>query len=451
MSYPITAHAETEHGLAPIRPRNILVEKAPVDLSMRGLYRYARMSKSPGKPTATRPTPEWSQRCAVQLRYTKGGSVGKWFSKGAYIARESATKGQGSGFDAKSADVPVAKTVASWRRSKDQLLFRLILSPEFGERLDLQEFARSLMARMEVDLKTKLQWVAVSHYNTDNPHVHVLLRGKRDNGKQLRIPREYVKEDARHAAEEIITFRLGHRSKDDIWAAQKREVTQSRYTGLDRRLKKREAESPDGQIVVDHKAQGLSEMQSSTEFHLLCRLRQLQQMGLATETGGSWTLNPEMEQSLRAVQKSIDRIKTMEAHGVMASDSNMPFRVLKPDEIEDIEGRILVHGEDEHSGNNFALIETVQGEILRVPHVRELANARQRGQLDPGRYMKIQKTDQGFKVEDFGDSDQLLADQTFVIANRERLAKVVPEGFPGWLGALRRVVDGTGFVRSKTR
>jgi type IV secretory pathway VirD2 relaxase len=44
---------------------------------------------------------------------------------------------------------------------------------------------------MERDLGTKLDWIAVDHYNTDNPHVHLLIRGKAEDGRDLVISRDY--------------------------------------------------------------------------------------------------------------------------------------------------------------------------------------------------------------------------------------------------------------------
>jgi type IV secretory pathway VirD2 relaxase len=49
----------------------------------------------------------------------------------------------------------------------------MIVSPEFGERIDLNRLTRDLMGKMEKDLDTRLEWVAVPHFNTEHPHVHV--------------------------------------------------------------------------------------------------------------------------------------------------------------------------------------------------------------------------------------------------------------------------------------
>ena len=61
----------------------------------------------------------------------------------------------------------------------DRHHFRFIVSPDDAEQLsDLKAFTRDLMAHAERDLGTKLDWVAVDHWNTEYPHIHVIVRGK---------------------------------------------------------------------------------------------------------------------------------------------------------------------------------------------------------------------------------------------------------------------------------
>jgi type IV secretory pathway VirD2 relaxase len=47
------------------------------------------------------------------------------------------------------------------------------------------------MAPAERDLGTKLDWVGIDHWNTDNPHFHIIVRGKGDDGRDLVIARDY--------------------------------------------------------------------------------------------------------------------------------------------------------------------------------------------------------------------------------------------------------------------
>src|SRR5262249_10168720 len=95
-------------------------------------------------------------------------------------------------YDAASIDVDGGERVASWAKA-DRRHFRLILAPENGTRLgDLKEYTREVVRRAETALGTKLEWVAVDHWDTDNPHTHIILRGVRDDGRDLIIPREFI-------------------------------------------------------------------------------------------------------------------------------------------------------------------------------------------------------------------------------------------------------------------
>ena len=87
-----------------------------------------------------------------------------------------------------------AQVLEAWQSSGDPKLWKLIVSPEFGDRVDLKALTRDLIPRMEKDLGTRLEWVAVTHLNTEHPHVHVALRGIRDDKSDLNLTREYVRQ-----------------------------------------------------------------------------------------------------------------------------------------------------------------------------------------------------------------------------------------------------------------
>ena len=81
----------------------------------------------------------------------------------------------------------IAATAGVWQDSGDKRLWRLIVSPENASKLDLMVHARDLVASMERDLGTRLEWVGVDHHNTDNPHVHILIRGLDERGWLSRL------------------------------------------------------------------------------------------------------------------------------------------------------------------------------------------------------------------------------------------------------------------------
>ncbi|MCL4777301.1 MAG: relaxase/mobilization nuclease domain-containing protein [Gammaproteobacteria bacterium] len=195
------------------------------------------------------------------------------------------------------------------RGADDRHQFRFIVSPEDAEQLDdLRTYTRHLMVRMEADLGTRLEWVAVDHWNTDNPHTHVVLRGKDDTGKDLIISRDYIAEGMRRRAAELATEWLGPRTELEMQRAMQREVEQERWTGLDRSLQ-REA-GDDGLVRVERFAEPRLQRQRQA---LIGRLQRLQRMGLATEQQASaWAIHADAEPTLRAMGERGDIIRTMQ-------------------------------------------------------------------------------------------------------------------------------------------
>ena len=127
------------------------------------------------------------------------------------------------------------------RGKGDRHQFRFIVSVEdAGELQDLRGYTREFMQRMSTDLETPLDWVAVDHWDTDNPHTHIVLRGRagegRGKGQDLVIAPDYMAHGMRIRASELATEWLGPRTELEIRQSLLREVEQERLTSLDRAL-----------------------------------------------------------------------------------------------------------------------------------------------------------------------------------------------------------------------
>ncbi len=189
----------------------------------------------------------------------------------------------------------------------DRHQFRIILSPEeAGELEKLEAFTRDVMASAERDLETKLDWVAVNHYDTDRPHVHVVLRGRADDGKDLVIARNYITHGFRGRAEERATLELGERRDLDIARARMREATQERFTSIDQELRELDA----GGFVSLSEPRTVYDRFRSKLF--MARLRTLEAMQLARRERDGWRLSPAMEETLRGMGRRGDIIRSME-------------------------------------------------------------------------------------------------------------------------------------------
>ena len=116
--------------------------------------------------------------------------------------RKAGIHDHGELYDAKSDGLSGKEFVD--RTSEDTRQFRLIISPEDGGQVNLKSVTRQLVSKMENDLGTKLDWVAANHYNTDNPHTHLIVRGHRDDGSELVIKPDYIQRGIRNRTREIL-------------------------------------------------------------------------------------------------------------------------------------------------------------------------------------------------------------------------------------------------------
>lgn len=197
------------------------------------------------------------------------------------------------------------------RGREDRHQFRFIVSAEDGVELsDLCQTTRDLMAQMEADLQTRLDWIAVDHYNTGHPHSHILVRGVTDQGKILNIAGDYVAHGARERASEIVTLELGRQTELEVTDQLRRKVEADRFTRLDRMLiAEQEAASEFADLRPDRDT--LETMKRNRAL-LIARARRLEKMSLATEVRpGEWHISDCAEGTLRALGEREDIIKSM--------------------------------------------------------------------------------------------------------------------------------------------
>ena len=280
----------------------------------------------------------------------------------AYLRRDGVTRDGAAArmFDATSDDTDTHAFAE--RCEEDRHHFRLTVSPEdAGQLADLRAFTRELMKDAERDLGTGLDWVAVEHWNTDNPHVHVLVRGRADNGQDLVVSGDYISNGFRARAAERVTLEMGPRSEREIRAGLENEVEAERWTSLDRSLRDI---SDEGGGLADLRPGGVSEDPELRRL-MLGRAAKLERLGLAEQVGSAqWTLKPGLEPALRDLGIRGDIIKTM--HRAMSGAGSEPdvagFALHGDLPAESVLGRLVERGlHDELKGTAYAIIEGVDG------------------------------------------------------------------------------------------
>lgn len=206
-------------------------------------------------------------------------------------------------YDAHNEGVDGGVRAEAWARS-DKRHFRLILSAENGARLqDLPAYTREVMARAEAALGTKLQWVAVDHWDTANPHTHLIVRGRRANGQDLVLPKDFIRYGVHSIARDVATDWLGERTPADERLALDREVIQHGPTRLDRGIAAQLAEDRIVRLAALSAPDGDPTMTQA----LKARARELQRMGLAREVKRNvLAFDPDWQDRLRAMELHLD-------------------------------------------------------------------------------------------------------------------------------------------------
>ena len=272
---------------------------------------------------------------------------------------------------------------------EDRHHFRFIVSPDDAlEMTDLKGFTRDLVGQMEKDLGTRLDWVAVDHWNTEHTHIHLIVRGVRDDGENLVIARDYIKEGMRDRARDLITQELGPRTDLDIRHALERQIDTERWTSLDR------------QLIRDGNRSGVIDLaphadQQPDVFHSLKvgRLRKLESLGLADQVGpGQWSMSEKAEATLRELGTRGDIIKRihrgLSERGIERGASSY---VLAGESLDiPVIGRLIDRGlDDELNGTVYAIIDGVDG---RAHHVR-LPDLDAAGYSAPGSIAELRRFD----------------------------------------------------------
>ena len=344
----------------------------------RRFLRYTRKVRArAGRPQVHR----FSQRSTVKVSYRRNEGSGKWRAHGRYIAREKGRpdpENRGLGFDAKREDVPVAETLSGWEKAGDGRLWKIVVSPENGDRMDLQQHARDLMGALGADLGTKLAWVAVEHDHNDLPHLHIALRGPAGGRGGAADPARH--DPARDPAPEpeLATRELGPRTLRDLERAREAGV-KARYVGaLDIEIERR----ADANRSVRFRREPSP---GSPRHHLWRRLEHLESLGVAfREEARSWRVPEHFRSDLRALQRLEDIQRALHDRAVSLSElaRKVAITELQPGQV--LTGRLAGAVQDEATDQVHLILEGTDGVVYAVRQTPRLERERAEGGLRKG-------------------------------------------------------------------
>ncbi|MFT3728627.1 MAG: DUF3363 domain-containing protein [Terricaulis sp.] len=278
-----------------------------------------------------------------------GGGGGALMRHALYVERDGAGR-EGDPVQVFDRELDRADGAAFVERCEnDRHHFRVIISPEHGGEIDdLKGYTRDLVRRVELDLGTRIDWIAAEHHDTGRPHVHLLMRGRREDGRDLVIPRSYVSHGFRERAEGLATELLGPRLEPDRLD---RAVKLEQFTELDRDLLShaRGGEVALAQLPDDGKRAS----------RLVQRLNRLEELGLAEQSRpGAWRLQADLEDQLTRLA---DRRERERATARLLAHED---RGLQPERTRELEA---AHSSQRVTGRLVGLEQL--GDDARGPHL----------------------------------------------------------------------------------
>ncbi len=330
---------------------------------------------------------KFPQRVVVKTHYVKHKGVAKGGaslkSHARYLARDGAGADgqQAPFFNAKQNGLDPAAFVDNCKADRHH--FRAIISPEHGDRIkDFEGYVRKVMAHMERDLGTKLDWLSVVHFNTDNPHAHVMIRGADDKGKDLVIARDYISNGMRQRAQEVATELLKERSIKEIQQGLIKEVEAERYTSIDRKIENRLSEN---RVIDARPLRGVAK----NNFHenlVRGRLSYLEKMGLVKVLDtGIYQVSENMRDDLRALSQRNDIVKSIYAR-IGNEASHIAIHSIGKFKSDSLSGRILDKGlHDELTDRRYIIMRDAGGR----PHYVDIGRNAEFDNLQRGSIIRL--------------------------------------------------------------
>jgi type IV secretory pathway VirD2 relaxase len=268
--------------------------------------------------------------------------------------------------------------------SKSPHSFRFIISPEDSDSLDLKSFTMDLMKTIEQDLGTKIDWVAAVHYDTNDPHVHMVINGKDKSGDDLFIKRDYITHGIRNRASTIISNKLGLRSLHEVINSLQFDVTKNRKCGIDDIINR---QSNNGKLDLNELDE--NQLNEIPKVLFIRRIAYLESKGIAKNIEkGIWQINANYVDSLRDIDRSNQILGKLSSF-LKVNKENCQIQNANELATNPIEGHVLKRGRIDEAGDNEYLV--IRSKDNRN-HYIELEKYSEKAPAEIGEWVRVECT-----------------------------------------------------------
>lgn len=262
--------------------------------------------------------------------------------------------------------------------------FNIIISPENGDELDLKEFTRSFIEKVEADLRTKLDWAAGNHYDTNDPHVHLLIKGEDDQGKKLILTRDYISRGLRARASQVATTKLGLRNRDEVIRSLELDIVKPAKTELDKIILRASHNNR-----IDLPGTYLDELQDLPKELFQRRLEFLETKDLVKkEREGVWYIEPDLIKKLKELGRTSSILERLSGD---LKINNQACEIISAKNLfeKSIKGHVVERGfADDHSDKEYLVIKSKEKKFVYV----ELEKYSEKTPAKVGEFIQIECT-----------------------------------------------------------
>lgn len=274
-------------------------------------------------------------------------------------------------------------------------MFNIIISPEDGDKIELKDFTRDFVKTVENDLRTKLDWVAGNHFDTNEPHVHLLIKGLDDSGKKLLMTRDYISCGLRVRASQVINKKLGLRDWNDIVNGLKLDANKLKKCGLDDIISKNLREG-----FLDLTKLKMETLDDLPKGLITQRLAFLESKELASRVGAhGWQIREGFIEELRKLERSASIVEKLSGK-IKVNKEDCEMLSLKNLEDRTIRGHVVERGYiNEIDEKEYLLVKSKDKKFIYI----ELEKYSEKVAAKVGEFVRIDSTKpfSGPKASDF--------------------------------------------------
>lgn len=346
-----------------------------------------------------------SEEISNLLRHNNAGKIG-------YISREEAAREPVPEYAEEKKEKPIYFYDSFGHENKmtneqavsklgDNSTYNFILSPE-DKNIDLNELTKTFMQYLLPNFKKKVGsnyesavpdfWVASNHYNTDNPHVHIIIsRAEKNGNAELFLSKHLKSSVLSQKLGAIMTSMIGMRTWQEETEIRKMKTERLELSYSDKLIAQKCINDNDKGYILT--SENLSKYRKTEKDYVRRRLRFLSSLNLAENCIDFWKVD-------RNFQNELKKTEYMRLFGLDYENKELREKYISHydgKDKESYEGKIIAYKKPDELLNRVVLIVEDKDKKL---HFFEDEIDMSSYKVSDEKFVAFDRTDRGMKIRE---------------------------------------------------